>query len=212
MIRQKVAKLVLQGPASLRSSLARPLFWVLEGETQTGSQEYSRSVVSADYGRPKAPLSGVPRVYLQVGVQRGLQEAVAPHVAAQQQQGRGGRRHHALPVEMLASHGAKVYVLASDNLAFVPYRPPCGDKKETRGCGFGGSASIPARGFSGRSLRCCPFPFRKQEGEREPVQIHNNEKAPQETRARSCRAPRSRSYVARRNARLHHRVSRNVRE
>lgn len=49
-------------------------------------------------------------------IQRRLEEAVAAHVAAQQQQGGRGRRHHGLPVEVLARHGSEVDVLPSLNL------------------------------------------------------------------------------------------------
>lgn len=52
-----------------------------------------------------------------MGVQRSLEEAVAAHVAAQQQQGGRSRRHHGLPVEVLAGNGAQLDFLPSDNLA-----------------------------------------------------------------------------------------------
>lgn len=53
---------------------------------------------------------------LEVGVERGLQEAVAPHVAAQQQQGGRSRRHHGLPVEVLPRRRAQLDVLPPNNL------------------------------------------------------------------------------------------------
>lgn len=54
--------------------------------------------------------------YLQVSVQRSLQQAVAPHVSAEQKQSGRSGGDHGLPIEVLTCHRSQGDVLPSENL------------------------------------------------------------------------------------------------